>query len=413
MPEAAQEKIRSPLTTPPIVRALDQPPFAELGVTSNFSFLRGASFPDELVFRAAELGYTALSITDHNSLAGIVRAHVTAKTAGLKLLIGARLVLVDAPDVLVWASDRAGYARLCRLLTVGRRRAIKGECTLSLADLLEHQDGLWAAIVPPDPTHADASYPIGLLKDTFGDRLSLLACCPYGVNDDRWLQKIADLSRTHRVPLLASNDVHYHDPSRRMLQDVLTCVRHKCTLAEAGCRLFPHGERYLKPPGQMHRLFAKYPEAIERGLEIAAQCTFSLGELKYEYPDEVAPLGKTPIEYLTDLTWKGAAERYPHKVPDKVRGLVEQELALIAKMKIEAYFLTVYDLVRFARSRDILCQGRGSAANSAAKPDRKHKTCSCPIARAAKDAFTTNRCFPPCLWIRQPSPQSQTTDRGS
>lgn len=367
MPEPTNPKIRS-APAPNFVAPPPQPPYAELVVTSNYSFLRGGSFPDELVFRAAELGYRSIAITDHNTLAGVVRAHMAAKQvkdAGIQLIIGSRLVLVDSPDVIVWPTNRAAYGRLCRLLTLGKRRAIKGECELSLADLLDHADGLLAAVVPPDPTKSDASYPIGLLRDGFGERLSLLACCSYAYDDVRWLGKLADLSRHTGVPLLASNDVYYHLPERRPLQDVLTCIREHCSLAEAGHRLYANAERYLKPPELMYRLFHDYPQAIHRGLWVAEQCTFSLDELKYEYPDELAPPGHTPMTYLAELTWAGAQTRYPAGVPPHVRELIQKELTLIGQEKIEAYFLTVYDLVRFARSRGILCQGRGSAANSA------------------------------------------------
>ena len=198
-----------------------------------------------------------------------------------------------------------------------------------------------------------------------GDRVSLAACCPYGSDDVGWLGDLHELSRATGVPLVATNHVHYHDPGRRALQDVLTCVRHGCTIREAGFKLFPNGERYLKPPAKMHRLFADYPQTIRRGLEIAERCRFSLEELKYEYPDEVVTPGVSPSDYLARLTWAGAAERYPDGIPDKVRRQVEEELALIGQLHIEHYFLTVHDVVRFARERGILCQGRGSAANSA------------------------------------------------
>ncbi len=410
MPEYPNPKLR---TVPPAPRAAatgSHLEYAELDVTSNFSFLRGASHPDELVYRAAELGHRAIAITDVNSLAGVVRAHEAAREAEMKLLIGARLQFTDAPDLLVWACDRAAYARLCRLLTLGKRRAEKGECTLHLNDFLNDNAGLLAAIVPdgaPDgasnsanndppsssglavaPTrrsdalfshssrngersplhlssHVTHSGPFARLKDALADRISIATCCIYGPDDYTRLAHLADLGRAYDIPLLATNHVHYHDPARRALQDVLTCVRHACTIQQAGFRLFPHGERYLKSPEQMHRLFADYPRGLRRSLEIAERCNFSLESLRYEYPDELVPAGRSPIEYLSELAWKGAAQRYPQGVPQKVRMLVERELALIEQLKFEAYFLTVYDLVTFARSRGILCQGRGSAANSA------------------------------------------------
>jgi error-prone DNA polymerase len=366
VPEAANPKIRpAPLPPPPSTVQPCTHAYAELDVTTNFSFLRAASHPDELVFRAAELGYRAIAVTDRNSLAGVVRAHTAAKQAGLKLIVGTRLSFADAPDVLAWVTDRLAYARLCRLLTVGNRRAEKGACQLWLADLLAHAEGLLMALVPPHSPDDQWITTLRRLREAAGDRLSLVASCPYGAGDRRRLEEWAAISRSFDVPLLATNDVHYHDPSRRALQDVLTCIRHGCTLADAGMRLFPNGERYLKPPAQMHRLFADYPSALRRTIEIAERCCFSLDELRYEYPDELAPSDETPLQHLERLTWAGVTERYPQGVPPNVADQVQRELNLIGQLQFEAYFLTVHDLVRFARGRGILCQGRGSAANSA------------------------------------------------
>jgi error-prone DNA polymerase len=376
MPEQPQSKIR-PVPPPAITSvAPSRLAYAELDVTTNFSFLRGASHPDEYINRAAELGYRAIAITDRNTLAGVVRAHDAARQLSLKLIIGARLTLVDGPELLVWAPDRQAYAKLCRLLTLGKRRAEKANCLLYLEDFLNIQEGLLAAVVEralissavqlnsTKPVRFSLD-PLHLLRDAMGDRLSVAASCSYGPDDVTHLQRLAEVSRQYQIPMLATNQVHYHDESRRALQDVVTCVREKCTLGEAGYRLFPNGERYLKSPAQMHRLFADYPEAIERGIEVARRCSFTLDELRYEYPDELAPQGMTPIQYLAKLAWEGAAERYPDGIPPKVRALVDRELGLIEQLKYEAYFLTVYDIVRFARWRGILCQGRGSAANSA------------------------------------------------
>ena len=362
MPEVSNPKLRVP--SPPVEAAGSDLPYAELEVASNFSFLRGASHPDELVYRAAELGYRAIAITDVNSLAGVVRAHDAAKQAGLKLLVGSRLCLENGEELLVWAGDRAAYGCLCRLLTTGKRRAEKRQCRLMVEDVGEHSEGLWAALVPGNPG-SRISDRVSEIRDAFGPRFSIAASCSFGPDDRTHLANLAHLSRQTNVPLLATNAVHYHDPSRRMLQDVLTCIRHGCSIQQAGFKLFPNGERYLKSPRQMHRLFEDYPQAIRRGIEIADACSFSLDELRYEYPDEVAPAGMRPIEYLNQLTWSGAAERYPNGIPPKVRQLIEHELELIERLKYEAYFLTVHDVVRFARSRGILCQGRGSAANSA------------------------------------------------
>ncbi len=244
-------------------------------------------------------------------------------------------------------------------------RTTKGHCDLSIHDLHDYSQGLLAAIVPPDPVPENFTRQLADLKGVLGKSLSLAATAVYEGDNQTRLSNLQWLSRTFCVPLLATNDVHYHHPDRRRLQEVLTCVRHGCTIQEAGFRLFQNGERYLKSPQQMHALFASHPQAIQRRLEIAGQCNFNLDQLQYEYPQELTPADKTPLDYLADLAWAGTAERYPQGIPSKVRSLVEREMKLIGELRIEAYFLTVQDLVRFARSRGILCQGRGSAANSA------------------------------------------------
>ncbi|HEV8378236.1 MAG TPA: error-prone DNA polymerase [Tepidisphaeraceae bacterium] len=374
MPEFAVPKLRHPPPPPAAsaLEALDAGQYAELDVVSNFSFLRGASHPDELVYRATVLGYKAIAITDLNSLAGIVRAFDATKQVieqggrPPKLIIGARLTFTDnTPDLLVHVTDRPAYARLCRLLTIGKRRTEKGQCSLTLQDFLDHNEGLLAAISPTASEIPEKA--LHLLREALGstDRLSLATNCLHGPDDVARLEELSQISRRHRIPLLATNNAHYHIPERRPLQDILTCIRHICTIQEAGHRLFPNAERYLKSPGQMRRLFVAYPNAIQRGLELAERCTFSLEELRYEYPHELVPAGKTALEHLTDLTWRGAAKRYPEGIPQKVVNQIDHELKLIAELKFEPYFLTVQDLVRFARSRGILCQGRGSAANSA------------------------------------------------
>jgi len=362
------------------------PPYAELHCRTNFSFLEGASHPDELVQQAALLGYAALAITDRNSLAGVVRAHAAAKEVGLKLLIGAEITPVDAPPVLLLAMHRAGYARLCRLLTLGRRRAPKGECRLTFDDLAQHAEGLIACVpllsLRSDESRksahgrvpiADCDFEISDLKsemlqryrELFPDRCYSLVELHHGPDDPWLLQRMLRIAHRAKVPAVAANDVHYHVPGRRRLHDVLNATRHGCTVAELGEQRFPNAQRYLKAPREMAALFAACPEVVPRTVEIADRCTFSLDELRYEYPRELSPAGTTPLEYLTQLTWAGAQQRYPQGLPEKVRGLIEHELQLIAELRYEAYFLTVWDLVRFARSRGILCQGRGSAANSA------------------------------------------------
>jgi error-prone DNA polymerase len=341
--------------------------YAELRCKTNFSFLRGASHPDELVARAAALGLSALAITDHNSLAGIVRAHVAAREAGLKLLVGAEVTPADVPSVLLYAPDLRAYGQLARLLTRGRRRAPKGECHLTFADVAEHAPGLLAAVVPssaadpePDDPHLLARY-----RDVFGDRCYLAAALHRGPNDDAELARLTRMARAARLPLVATNDVHYHDPARRLLQEVLTAIRHGTSVAELGPLRFPNGERHLKTPASMRELFAGYPRALAHGLELAERCRFSLDELRYEYPEELCPAGLSQLRYLEELTWAGAHRRYGGSIPAKVTELLRHELRLIEELRYESYFLTVWDLVRFARGREILCQGRGSAANSA------------------------------------------------
>jgi len=264
MPDPPLSNMRPPVAgfSPGWVRAR----YAELHCKTNFSFLEGASHPDELVVRAAELGYTALAVTDRNSLAGVVRAHMAAKQVGLKLLIGAELTPDDAPPLVVWATDRASYGRLARLITCGRRRAAKGEFQLTLADIAQHSAGLLAAVGSFELPSKES---VSRYRDIFGDRLSLLAELYLGPNDERRLEDLMSLSRQARVPLLAAGDVHYHRRARLALQDVLTAVRLGCTVSEAGEQLFPNAERYLKSPAQMYERFARMPAAVARTAEIA------------------------------------------------------------------------------------------------------------------------------------------------
>ncbi len=369
MPDPPISSKRPCLIDPPARVARPGPRYAELHCKTNFSFLEGASHPDELALRAAELGLAALAVTDRNSLAGVVRAHGAAKDLQLKLIVGAEIHLLDGPPLLLWTTDRASYGRLARLITRGRRQAPKGEFHLTFDELAEHAEGLLCGVLPGDVRHAEnnsaQAHALARYRELFGDRGYLLAELVKGADDAAVLDTLADLSRRARLPLVAAGDVHYHARARLGLQDVLTAIRLGTTVAAAGDSLFANAERYLKSPQDVTERFAAAPGAVARSLEIADRSTFSLSELRYEYPEELAPPGQTPLEYLTDLTWIGARGRYPQGVPEKVRTLVEHELALIAELRYEAYFLTVYDLVRFARERDILCQGRGSAANSA------------------------------------------------
>ena len=377
--------------------------YAELQITSNFSFLRGGSHPEELVLRAHELGLAALALTDCNTLAGVVRAHVAAKEVGIRFVVGARLDLEaariptpsarilplpsargsrvkpegdkrtgsekagglqPARSVLCFPTDRAAYGRLSQLISQGQRRAEKGDCKLELDDLLDHAEDQIVIALAPDR-----------LDDGFAAFLrelshKLPACYLAGQHlyrgdDAARLEALAGLAATCRTPLVATGDVLYHGPERRPLQDVLTCIREHTTIDQAGFRLEANAERHLKPPAEIARLFRHYPDALARTLEITDACRFRLDELRYDYPIDLPPAGLSVQEHLALLTWQGAAWRYPEGLPAKVGSLLEHELLLIEELGYAPYFLTVHDIVRFANSRGILCQGRGSAANSA------------------------------------------------
>jgi error-prone DNA polymerase len=340
-------------------------PYAELQTTTNFSFLRGASHPGELVMGAKALGLAALAVCDRNSLAGVVRAHAKAKELGLKFILGCRLDFADgSPSVLCYPQSREAYGRLTKLLTIGQFRARKGECELHWGDLVAHGDGQLIIVVPPRDLDADFRRQLERAGRDFSGRVWLAASRSYGAQDLKRIAALDAAGRAAGAPIVATNDVLYHGPERRQLQDVLTCIREKCSIAQAGLRLEANAERHLKSPDEMARLFRDWPEAIARSLEIAERCRFSLDELRYEYPDEPVPPGKTAIQHLTDLAWAGAAWRYPAGVPQKVVDLLDKELALIEELDYPNYFLTVHDIVRWARDQGILCQGRGSAANS-------------------------------------------------
>ena len=344
--------------------------YTELQVTTNFTFLRGASHPEEMVDQAAKFGYSTIAITDRNSFAGIVRAHVAAKKLGMHIIPACRLDLIDGPGLLAYPTDRKAYARLSALLTLGNRRAEKGKCHLYKADVYQHKTGSWFVSVPPDALNSnydfDVQYKILLkeYREAFGERLAIGAARHYNGDDAKYLHRIHQLSRQLNIPMVATNDVHYHNPARRELQDILTCVREKCTIHNAGFRLHANAERYLKPGDEMIRLFRHYPDAIAQTQRIADACKFSLDELTYQYPREVTTEGRTAQEELVYLTWQGARSRYGDKIPEKVKSTINYELTFINEMKYAEYFLTVHDIVRFARSKGILCQGRGSAANS-------------------------------------------------
>jgi error-prone DNA polymerase len=336
------------------------PSYTELQTTTNFSFLRGASQVEELFAHAAMLGHRALGITDRNTLAGIVRAHLRAKETGVRLIAGCRLDLTDAPPLLVYPTDRPSWSRLCRLLTLGKGRAGKGACDLRWADLEAGAEGLVAIL-------CDAPSPESLrrLRITFPGRSYVALTLHRRPNDAVRLRHIADMAQIARVPTVVTGDVLYHVPERRILQDVLTCIRETRTIDDIGFKRERSADRALKPPAEMARLFAAYPEALARSTEIADRCRFSLDALRYQYPHEIRFPGLTAQQTLERLTWEGAAQRYPNGVPDNVTRQLNHELQLIASLEYAPYFLTVDSIVRFARSRHILCQGRGSAANSA------------------------------------------------
>ncbi len=336
--------------------------YLEFATASNFSFLRGASHPEELMIQATHLGLAGIGLCDRNSVAGVVRAHLAKREQNLTLKYhpGARLVFADGtPDILAYPRDRAGWGRLTRLLTVGNLRAEKGDCLLRLDDLLAHSFELELVVMGGDARL------LSTLRAAVPHRVRLAASMLYRGRDHVRLKRLTALAREAEVPLIAVNDVHFHHPGRRPLADVLTCIREKVTIDRAGRKLAVNAERFLKPGEEMARLFRDAPEAIAETLALSEQLTFSLDELRYEYPDESIDGFASAQEALTHLTYQGATQRYPNGLPGKVRTAIEHELALIAQLAYAPYFLTVYDIVRYARAQRILCQGRGSAANSA------------------------------------------------
>jgi len=344
--------------------------YAEIQVTSNFSFLRGASHPEELVQAAAALGYKSLAITDRNSLAGIVRAHAAAKKEGLRFIVGCRLDLLDGFSLLAYPGDRSAYSRLCNLLSKGNLKAEKGECHLCKADVYEHAEGVKFVLLPPGTLNDHFSFSndfiaaVAEYSKKLPGQLFIAAARQYQGDDAKYLHRLEDISERFNVPLIATNDVHYHIPERRQLQDVLTCIREKTTIHAAGFLLHPNAERFLKSPEEMHRLFRLHQQALDNIELLLEHCRFSLDELKYEYPEEITTEGRTPKEELAYLTWKGAEAIYGFPLPQKTADAINYELKFIKEMDYAAYFLTVYDIVRYAREQKILCQGRGSAANS-------------------------------------------------
>ncbi|MEM9084784.1 MAG: error-prone DNA polymerase [Pseudomonadota bacterium] len=382
-----------------LIEAPERAPFVELGLVSCFSFLRGASDAVDIVMTARALGYDAIGIADANSFAGIVRIHTEAATLKLRPVIGARIETVEGLTFLAYPKDRAAYGRLCQLISAGRMRTLTGEwqekgvCEIDLSMLAEHAEGVQLILLPPENLETsftvsdwasnvvalDGSGRFGVVKGALGEILPhlaaglpslkhLAASYLYRGDDIARIDRLDALARANGLTLLATNDVHYHAPERRPLQDVMTAIANKTTVAEAGHLLHANAERHLKSPQEMVRLFARWPHAIAAARDVADACDFSLDELRYEYPEEIYPGGQSPQEYLESETWKGADWRYPEGLPETVRETLQKELALIGKMDLARYFLTIKDIVDFARnevSPPILCQGRGSAANSA------------------------------------------------
>jgi error-prone DNA polymerase len=360
--------------------AVPSPAYAELAVTSNFSFLRGSSSAKDLVKRAAELGLTGIGIADRNTVAGVVRVRTALKDlkeeelndfgvikTNLKIAIGARLAFTDGtPDILIYPQHRAGWARLTQLLTVGKSRAEKGDCILFLDDLLEHAAGLNLIVVPPPRIDEDslAALFVRLKQTAIHSSVWLAAGMLYRGDDARRITRLAEIARDARVPLIAVNDVVCHTPERRALQDVVTCIREHLTLETAGRKLEANIERHLKSPLEMARIFQRFPAAIFETINFLNQCSFSLDDLKYEYPDETRAGYATPHDALVAFVKEGVQRRYPNGIAEKTQRVLDHEIAIIAELGYAPYFLTVHDIVLAARARGILCQGRGSAANS-------------------------------------------------
>ena len=381
---------------PPGARA----PFVELGAVSCFSFLRGASDAVDLVTTARALGYDALGIADVNTMAGVVRLHSEAKALGLRPVIGCRIETVEGLAFLAYPRSRAAYGRLCRLISAGRMATPEGEwqdkgvCQVTLAMLAEHAEDVALVLVPPGDLDAPLTVvvesnvvslascgeegrcealtaPFAELIPHLARQLPTLghiaASCLYTGDDIAHITRLDGLARDNGMVILATNLPLYHAAHRRPLHDVMTAIRHKTTVAKAGHLLEPHAERHLKTPEEMARLFAPWPHALAAARDLADACAFSLDELRYEYPEETCPHGLTPQQQLEVLTWEGAAAHYTHGTPEEVGETLHKELAMIAKKDLARYFLTIKDIVDFARAQDppILCQGRGSAANSA------------------------------------------------
>ncbi len=337
--------------------------YIPLWCKTNYSFLEGASHPDELVSAGVELGYRCIGITDRDGVYGIVRAHVAAKTHGAGIIVGAEMSVSDGSTVVLLVKNREGYSNLCRLISIGRLRNEKGFCDVGWDEVADYSAGLHALLASGAEYLPDDI--VTILKDVFRNDISIIVSRHFEAGESAAFEKLKTIAGNHKIRLVASTEVLYHVKQRKRLQDVLTCIRSGVKLTEAGKLLYPNGEHYIKPLEKIQRLFADIPAAVERSSEIAAVCTFSLDELVYRYPSELLPKGYTTAVWLKELTYSGARKRYGGVVPGKVRVQVERELALIEELDYCGYFLTMWDIVGFCREQEILCQGRGSAANSA------------------------------------------------
>jgi error-prone DNA polymerase len=345
-----------------------QPNYAELHCLTNYTFLRGASHPEEMVKQASKLGYSAIAITDECSVAGVVRAYAEARELKVKLIIGSEITLKDGLKLVLLATNLNGYGNLCELITLARSRAEKGCYELNRFDLPDSINDCLVIWCPsedanPNPANADYAEQASWLAQHFAGRCWIAVELLRGADDQWWLQRLRDIASVSGLKLVAAGDVHMHVRQRQALQNVLTAVRVGKPVAECRAALYPNGERYLRAIGRLSNVYP--PDLLIETLAIVQRCTFCLSEIRYEYPEEVVPAGESPTSYLRRLTYEGVAVRYPDGLPDKVRSIIEYELALIQEMQYEAYFLTVYDIVKFARDQRIMCQGRGSAANSA------------------------------------------------
>ncbi|MEM7164739.1 MAG: error-prone DNA polymerase [Planctomycetota bacterium] len=348
--------------------------YAPLFCKSNFSFLEGASHPEELIEQAAHLGVRSLALCDRNGVPGVVRAHVAAREHGIQLLIGSQLTVGrnatrdSYSTIVLIAMNRSGYAQLCRLITLGQRRTPKGECSVTWQEVCAHAEGvlaLWGGDESLLIGDADPIFIARDLKEAFGDRLYAMLTRHRRANEVALEGRLRARAGTLEIPVVAASEVLYHTPARRDLQDVLTCIRNGVTLSNAGCLTRPNMNHALAAPHAFQQLYSDDPCAVQRTLEIAERCSFSLDEIRYRYPSERLPDGTSSAEWLRQLTYEGAQSRYPNGVPEEVRQQVDKELELISRLDYEGYFLTMWEIVRFCRKEGILCQGRGSAANSA------------------------------------------------